>query len=189
MKKLIPALILMAGVSGALAQGIVNFANNVLPMGGTNPDRLVRFDDGRALVGTNYVAQLLYGSSADSLQVHTAAPSRFRIPTTSSPGTWTAGTRTLAGVGGVGATVFLRVIAWDAGNDLSRTFQQAQQQGLLWGQSQVFTYLQAFTPPAGAPADTQMLNFMGFSLVPEPSVIGLGLLGAGALFLLRRRKA
>jgi hypothetical protein len=33
-----------------------------------------------------------------------------------------------------------------------------------------------------------MLNFEGFSLVPEPSVIGLGIIGVGALFMLRRRK-
>jgi hypothetical protein len=35
-----------------------------------------------------------------------------------------------------------------------------------------------------------MLNFEGFttSIVPEPSVVGLAVVGAGAVFLLRRRE-
>jgi hypothetical protein len=33
-----------------------------------------------------------------------------------------------------------------------------------------------------------MLNFEGFAIVPEPAVIGLAVVGVGALFLLRRHQ-
>jgi hypothetical protein len=96
MKKLIPFLVLMVGVSGALAQGVVNFNNNVLA---EPPDRTVYGVDGSALVGTNFVAQLYYGTDAGSLVAHTGAASRFRVTTTTQPGTWSGGNRTsLVGV-------------------------------------------------------------------------------------------
>jgi energy-converting hydrogenase Eha subunit G len=41
-------------------------------------------------------------------------------------------------------------------------------------------------PPAAS--DTWIVNFTGFTLVPEPSLIGLVMVGAGALFMLRRRR-
>lgn len=46
------------------------------------------------------------------------------------------------------------------------------------------------TTPAGTPAALTASGIQGFfvSPVPEPSVIGLGMLGIGALLLLRRRK-
>ena len=177
MKKLIPFLVLLVGVTGAMAQGVVNFNNNVLQ---APPSRLVLSDTGAPLVGTNWAAQLYYGTTADSLQAHTALPSRFRVTTTMSPGTWSGGNRTLAG-GGVGTTLFMQVRVWDTTR--GATYEAATG---TKGQSEVFAYNQVLSTPA-APADTQMLNFQGFA-VPEPSVIALGLIGAGALFMLRRRK-
>lgn len=184
MKKLIPFVVLLVGVTGALAQGVVNFNNNVLA---EPPDRTVYNADGTALVGTNFIAQLYYGTSADSLQPHTGT-AFFRPTTTGSPGTWSGGNRTLVGAGGVGTTVFLQVRAWDAGAGRSLTYDQARAQGLAYGSSGVFSYSQVLSSPP-ASTDTQMLNFASFQLVPEPSVIGLGLVGIGALFMLRRRKA
>lgn len=185
MKKLIPFMVLLAGVTSALAQGVVNFNNNVLA---EPPDRTVYGPDMMtSLVGTNFVAQLLYGTTADSLTPHTQT-AFFRVATTTQPGTWSGGNRTLAGAGGVGTTIFLQVRAWDAGPNRNISYDEAFATGRLYGFSDVFSYSQVLSSPP-ASTDTQMLNFRSFSLVPEPSVIGLGLIGIGALFMLRRRKA
>jgi hypothetical protein len=191
MKKLIPLLVLLGGTSAAFAQGTVLFDNGVLvgrpevtdpyvyAPGGTT--RLVNAPGADTLR-----VQLLYGATADSLTPHTAL-GRFRPSTSTSGGTWrgldAADTlnRSLP-IGGVGSTIFLQVRAWDA-TTANLTYDQAS----LRGASTVFSYTQTLSSPP-ATADTFMLNFEGFSLVPEPSVIGLGIIGVGALFMLRRRK-
>jgi hypothetical protein len=189
MKKLIPFLVLLAGVTGALAQGTVTFVNSgSFP---TTADRNVYLDraDGSAavlMVGQNYVAQLYYGADAGSLAAHSAAPSRFRVSTTASPGTWAGGTRTLTGFTS-GQTVTMQVRVWDAGNT-SGTPLTSWDQASVRNASSIFTYT---VPAAGAPANHLLMdNLRAFTVVvPEPSVIGLGLIGVGALFMLRRRKA
>jgi hypothetical protein len=186
MKKLIPVIALLIGASGAFGQGVVAFRNDNL----TSANHLVNGSDMTTpLTGTTFAAALLYGNDPASLQAHPTV-AYFRAPTTSSPGTWSGGGRTLpAGFGGVGTTVWLQVVAWDSGTARAITFDQARAQGGLWGQSVPFSYQQALSSPPNPTEDTKMLNFVGFSLVPEPSVIGLGLIGIGALFMLRRRKA
>jgi hypothetical protein len=187
MKKLIPVIALLIGASGAFGQGVVAFRNDNLT---APPDRLVRGADMTTpLTGTTFAAQLLYGTDPASLTPHPTL-AYFRAPTTSSPGTWSGGNRTLAtGVGGVGTTIWLQVVAWDAGSARTVTYDQARASGALWGFSQPFSYQQRLSNPPDPVNDTKMMEFAGFSLVPEPSVIGLGLIGIGALFMLRRRKA
>ena len=176
MKAIIASLILAVFCIPAFGQGVVNFNNNVLP---PPPDRLIRFPDGTPVVGTNYVAQLYYGATPDSLQVHTAAPSRFRVPTTQSPGTWSGGNRTLIG-GGVGTTLCLQVRIWDS---TFGTFEQSPIRGV----SDIFPYTQQLSSPA-APSDTWMINFQtGIICVPEPSVALLGIAGLAVLRLCRRK--
>jgi hypothetical protein len=187
MKKLIPFLVLLAGATVAMAQGTVNFANSVAfatANPGPGPDRLVHDVGGAPLVGSDlaqpatFVAQLYYGANASSLAAHTAAAARFR-PGTTGPGIWLGGTRTLTGFA-PGQTVTLQIVAWDM-----RTGGTYETAGLR-GASQTFTYQ---VPANGSPPPSYFMeNFSGFSLVPEPSVIGLGLIGVGALFMLRRRK-
>jgi hypothetical protein len=192
MKKLILFLVLLAGTTGALAQGIVSFSNSNLS---EPPDRTVYTPDGvTPLLGSeaaspaSYVAQLYWSTDGgNSFTAHTAAPARFRPAGLNPPGTWLGGNRTLpAGVGGVGTTVVLQVRAWDSvGGTLN--YDQARAGGRLWGNSAAFNYNQIISTPPGA-SDIWMHNFASFSLVPEPSIIGLAMVGAGALFLLRRRK-
>jgi hypothetical protein len=187
MKKLIPVIALLIGASGAFGQGVVAFRNDNLT--NTPPDRLVRAADGTTpLTGTTFAAQLLYGTDPASLQPHPTLV-YFRAPTTSSPGTWSGGGRTLTGVGGVGTTIFLQVRAWDSGTGRTLSYDQVRAQGGLFGSGDVFSYVQRLSPVPDPVEDTKMVNFAGFSLVPEPSVIGLGLIGIGALFILRRSKA
>jgi hypothetical protein len=182
MKKLIPFLVLLVGVSGALAQ-VVDFNNN--RVFATTADRNVYAADRTTpLVGTNYGAQLYFGTDAASLQAVTTAPARFRVPTTTSPGTWSGGNRTLTGFT-AGQTVTLLVRTWDL--NAGSTFDAARAAGGAWGEGTPFTYT---IPAAGSPpAAFYIENFRSFALVPEPSVIGLGVIGIGALFMLRRRKA
>ena len=168
-------------VSSTLAQ-TVNFNNNLLP---SPPDRLVRFQgSGVPVVGQNYIAVLLYGTSDSSLTAHTqTAP--FRVPTTASPGTWSGGTRTLFGVpAGGGSVVRLQVAVFDSTQFAN--YASALAGGGILGRSNPFDYTIPTQPPA--PGSDSMVGFVGFSIVPEPSVIALGLVGVGALLVLRRRR-
>jgi MYXO-CTERM domain-containing protein len=199
MKKLMPVLALLISAYGALGQAVVNFNNaNLMPP----PDRLVREADMMTpLTGTHCAAQLLYGTDPASLIPHTHL-AYFRIPTTVSPGTWLGGTRTLTGFPAPpqpgpssGPIIWLQVRIWDSGPGRTLTFDEARggAGSGQWGTSQIFSYQQKLSEPPDAANDTKMANFVGFTcgctVVPEPAVIGLGLIGVGALFLLRRRKA
>jgi hypothetical protein len=181
MKKLIPFLVLLAGTTIAMAQGTVNFANSVTFA--TTANRLVNNPDGTPATGSlttdpaTLVAQLYYGANAGSLTAHTATPARFRPGST---GLWLGGTRTLTGFA-PGTTLTLQVRAWDMRT--GATWDTAS----INGQSATFTYTIPLDP-LSPPAAYFMEGMRGFTLVPEPSVIGLGLIGVGALFMLRRRK-
>jgi hypothetical protein len=134
-------LLLLAPWIGS-AQGTVTFVNyGAFITEGV--DRLVYISDESGdqvpLVGTNWVAQLYYGSDAASFQPHTAAPSRFRPVGTASPGTWVGGTRPLTGFT-VTQIVTMQVKVWDIRD--GATFELACQDGhMMGGESGVFTYL------------------------------------------------
>jgi len=192
MKKLIPVIALLIGAYGAFGQGVVNFRNENLQ--GLPGDRLIRMPDMTTpVIGTTYAVQLFYGTDPASLTPHTVL-AYFRASLT--PGTWSGGNRTFSNIAAPpqpppssGPIVWMQVRAWDAGSARNVTYDQARASGGLWGQSVLYSYQQMASSPPDATNDTLMRNFLGFSLVPEPSVIGLGLIGIGALFMLRRRKA
>ena len=71
MRKLISFLVLTVLATGAHAQGVVTFANNVI----ANNTPYVIDWTGARLTGTQWAAQLYYGASINSLAAHTAAPS------------------------------------------------------------------------------------------------------------------
>lgn len=160
--------------SSMFAQGTVIFANHVLS---PPPDRLVRDVNGQSLVGTNFLAQLYYGSvgaSTGSLTPVAAPPATFRGSTTSIPGTWLGGPRTLEGFT-AGNVVSLQVRVWDVA--VGSTWEDALAvgfDGTQYGASSVFSYI----VPTGQPgSDLTMQNFQGFTLVPEPSVGIFGVIG------------
>ena len=189
MKPLLISLALLCAPACVLSQGVVAFRNDNLT---SPPDRLVRCGFNDPLVGTTFAAQLLYGNDPASLQPHPTL-AYFRAPTTSSPGTWMGGNRTLT-VGGVGTTIWLQVVVWDSGPNRTITFDQARAAGFGAIQSTVFSYRQALSSPPNPTEDTKMHNFFGFSslspsfCVPEPSVALLAIPVFGALWLLRRAK-
>jgi hypothetical protein len=143
-----------------LSQGtFVVFQNNVLT---PPPDRLVRDVNGNPLVGTNYVAQLTVGLSPDSLQPTTAAPSRFRVETTSQPGTWSGNTINLQTPSGPGSVLMMQVRVWDS---TLGTFEQACAIGQA-GVLPLFTWL----VPSGTGPITEhyMHGFVGGTPLPCP---------------------
>ena len=79
----------------------------------TPADRRVYNVDMQPLVGTNYLARLVYGPDASNLQP-TGQAARFRTVAPNDPlaGTWSGGTRTLTGFS-PGQTVTLVVQVWD----------------------------------------------------------------------------
>jgi len=93
-------------------------------------------------------------------------------------------------VGGTTDRAKFIVRAWDnRGGTINSWLQVLQDLTIPHGESTIFTVNQtlglapSITPP-------NMVGWESFQLfaVPEPSVIALGVLGAGCLFLLRRRK-
>ena len=187
MKPLLLSLALLCAPACVLSQGVVAFRNDNLT---SPPDRLVRYGLGDPLVGTTFAAQLLYGNDPASLQAHPTL-AYFRAPTTSSPGTWSGGGRTLpAGFGGVGTTIWLQVVAWDSGANRTVTFDQARAGGACWGMSFVFSYTQALSSPPNPAEDTKMRNFGGLVVcpVPEPAAALLLVPAVAAVWLLKRRK-
>jgi len=123
---------------------------------------LVRDVNGNPLVGTNYLAQLYYGSTPDTLVAHTGAPARFRIAPTTLPGTWMGGNRTV--VVPNPAMIVLQVRVWDITAGL--TYEEASQNtiGLQYGKSEAFPYEPCGVPRRSADCD-KMVNFRGFTLV------------------------
>jgi hypothetical protein len=167
------------------ADGTVNFRNDAAFI--TPADRLVRDADGLPLVGTNYMAQLYYGPSGvspSSLNPVTAAPAPFRPSGHMRPGTWAGGTRTLSGFF-AGETVHLEVRVWDS--SLAASYEEALTLGFgntQHGESSVFTYVIPIPPDPSWFWDID--NFRGFTLVPEPSVALLGLIGIVGLYFWHR---
>jgi len=196
MKKLfaIAALGLVA-VSG-WAQSLVQFQNSVSFI--TAADRLVYSDrvGGTPLAGTNYVVGLWYipgaghGEIASALGGTQAGGTGFMraASSTGTKGQWlnataVGNTRTLDGIGAASfATLQVRV--WDINK--YATFAAAFNAG-EYGWSAPFDWK---SPNIGDPPSGNFMDGLrAFALVPEPSTIALGVLGAASLLFLRRRKA
>jgi len=79
-----------------------------------------------------------------------------------------------------GSTVVIQLRAWKTGAGVTG-FANA----LVKGTSQLMNIVLASSPNSGTPV-TQMANF-SINSAPEPATIALGLMGAGALFIRRRK--
>ena len=164
------------------AQGTVNFNTRVIP----DVDVKVFDVDGTTpLAGTGFTAQLfggIQGTAESSLAAlvpttafRTGAGAGYVVPPASPvpvPGVPENGT----------ATLELRV--WDNMGGTITSYAQAVTAGGKYGTSNLFD-----VGPLGGvlttPANLKGLTF--WPMIPEPSTIALGILGAAAL-LLRRRK-
>jgi hypothetical protein len=180
MKKLLVTLAAVLVSVSTFGQGTIKFNNRT----GT-VDAPIRTPDGSAGFGSIAGAQAqLFLVSGGNFTALTPATT-FR---TSSPAAMFYITEPAAGVivpgvaAGQNATIVLR--AWAGGGaygDAANTYR---------GESLPITIALGGTPPGGAPLPDALLNgLQGFNvtLIPEPSTMALGLLGAAAL-LYRRRK-
>ena len=134
--------------------------------------------------GASYVAQLFHVVGGTEIAI--GATANFRAATTTSPGTWSGGTRTAVGVP-QGTPMNLKVKAWDAAFP---TYEAAWAAGKAVGQSATFSFQDVMSDPPGA-ADNFMVNFQGFAIgcIPEPQTVVLGLLGCAAVLWLPCRQA
>jgi hypothetical protein len=180
MKKLLIIAAFMAAALSVSAQGTVNFVNRIT---GQLDAPIFGIDGVTPLNGSGYMAQLYAGSAMDNLAA-VGDPAPFRTGT--GAGYWnptgapsTGALRVVDGIAG-GANAFVQVVAWDVAS--GATYAAA---GIKGASSIMQVTLGGAGAPPGPPANLTALQ--SFSLVPEPSTIALGLLGAAAL-LLRRRK-
>ncbi len=173
MKKLIVAAAVGLVAVGALAQGQFNFGNRVTVAG---IDAKVFKPDGvTPLAGADYWAQAYVGTSLDSL-APVGSPVNFRTGTAAGYISSTIVTTPFPG----GTTVWVEMRAWEAAG--GNTYEAAIAAGKLFGKSDPIQLTVAEAP--NTPPD--MVGLRSFSLVPEPSTLALGLLGAAALLLRRR---
>jgi hypothetical protein len=173
MKKSVLAIVCAMATVGAYAQGTVNFAN--AGAWGTAP--VFNTDGTTPLAGAGFMAELYGGADAASLlPVGSATP--FLVSGFFNGGATSVGTVQ------PGATGSFQVRAWDVSTGTG------WDDATVRGESTVF---QVATGGSGAPASPPagLAGLTSFSLsaavVPEPTTVALGLIGAAAL-LLRRRK-
>lgn len=179
MKKLIASLACVLATFTALAQGTINFNNFV----GSIDAPVFNVDGVTRLAGNAFMAQLWAGPAAGSLAPIGAALPFFSLASGGAGYIDSNAGATDRSIGTVapGAIAFVQVRAWSVatGADWNSAGIRGQSSTLQ------ITTGGAGNPPS-LPAD--LTGLTSFNLVvPEPSTIVLGLLGAGAL-LLRRRK-
>ena len=147
---------------------------------------------GQPLVGSGFTASLWYRAAGSGAAFAQAATTPFRVTTSTTLfGFWTTpGTAVvLPGIPSDAtsrAEILIRV--WDNQGGSVTSWDAAVQRGNVpTGESDPFVV--PFQLGGGTVLPPTLQGLQSFELtVPEPSVIALGVLGAGCLFLLRRRK-
>jgi hypothetical protein len=177
MKRLLLASAFVAAAATAMAQGTVKFSNYSTVDGINSPV----YAPGNVKLGSAYLGQLYAGPTADSLApVGTATA--FKDAAGVGSGYVIAGTVTIGSVT-AGNNAFIQLRAWEAAGGTS--YEAAQAAGKQFGSSATLTIATGGggSPPA-VPAP--LTGLASFTLVPEPSTLALGMLGAAALLLRRR---
>jgi len=183
-KLLLVCVVSLVGVSSVSAQGTVNFVNRIT--GTLDAPVYLNGVGGTLLSGATFVAQLYYSATdpgpTGSLTAILDAAAVFR--TGAGAGYWNAGTDATRQLPGIlpNTQVWLQVRAWDS--TFGATYDLAKAAGGAWGDSKVFSETAGGGTPPVAPAN--LTGLTAFTLVPEPSTIALGILGAVALLLRRR---
>lgn len=211
MKKLITLLALVA-VASAYSQGTINFNNRVSPgivdapisYAAGGPATAARINGAGTIAGTldfggRFARAGLYGgptgTEEQNLVLLTPAVG-FRTGAAAGYVDQSDTSRTLATVPPGGTGVF-QVRAWDTGDlQASATFENAvalgaTTHGAYYGASPLLSVgpLGGGSPALPAPNMVGLAAFtIGYHVVPEPSIIGLGILGGLAGLLVFRRR-
>jgi hypothetical protein len=194
MKKLAITIAAVFATLNIFAQGTVAFQN-------TGTSLVIDSTTGVAALGGTTFSVALYWSAQVAGQTTAPDPSTFvqvgptihvgiLNPTTGLyiAGKYQGPTVTIAGITPPGGMGWFEVKGWSTA--YGNTFEQAKATGLgLFGQS---NYIDIPTgnpiPPPTTPHALTGLLPMLLIPVPEPAILGLGLLGGVAMLLLRRRK-
>lgn len=178
----------------AFGQGRITFANTAASTGVTGGSPVTDSDGTTRLTGATFWAQLYAAPGAGVAEgslVALGTPTNFR--TGAGAGFVPAGivATVTGGIPGTTATVQMRAWEGAAGSTYEATLASGGKVGKSTGVggSATINVTLGGPDPAGGPdfLDPFLTGLQPFSLVPEPSTIALGLLGAAAL-LLRRRK-
>jgi len=192
-KQILTIAATVVGLS-ALAQGTVDFKNTTSTLV-SNSVTLNRVSGGTVFRVVLYYLPDQAGAPTtadfDERGVILGASSGFQGSSTVASGVFQGGVRSTPTTTVGGAPAWFQVRAWETA--FGGTYAEASRvTGALVGTSNPFrgaTADPAAIPPPTAPglAALGLTTFMLYP-VPEPSVIGLGILGIGALLMLRRRK-
>jgi hypothetical protein len=181
MKTLLILSSCVAAAVATMAQGTVNFANYA---SGVNAPIS---DSQGNLLDSSYLVQLYAGTTQGSLS---PVGSAIHISSTAGAEGYFMGGTVDTGLPGQ-SSAWLAVAAWSgsvASYDLAKSSTSA---GVEYGMSPEFQLTLGGPGASGPPATPANLSgLQSFSTtvaIPEPSVLALGFLGAGLLFLRRRR--
>jgi hypothetical protein len=204
MKKLAITIAAVFATLNIFAQGSVNFSNIGLA---ANVTMGVPFSIGttvyavgaKAPGGTTFSLALYYAPYDAANPVAPDGSTMTSVgasATLVAAGTYNAGTRVVAGIAPPGYFGWFQVRAWQTA--FGSTFENAAAaaaggQLVLGGVSSIIRVDTGdpTTVPPGTPGQLTGISGIGIAAlttVPEPAMLGLGLLGGAALLLLRRRK-
>jgi len=146
----------------------------------------------RVLTSDNIYAMLYVGpantANASALSTNGVGGGAFLVGGVGA-GYFSGGSRTIEGFAG-GTTVTVQVRAWRL--SAGATYEATGGNGVLNLPGEGHSNLIQVTLASGLSTPPNLTGLTGFSVapvvVPEPSSIALGLLGLGALTLIRRRK-
>jgi len=183
MKKLLIVLACVAATVMVSGQGTLDVRNKVT---GTLDAPIFDVDGITKLAGAAYLAQVYAGPVGGAL---VAVGDAYPFRTGTGVGYYdyaSTGTKVYVSTVAPGATAQIQVVAWEAA---AGTYADAMAStSYKFGASTPFSVVlgDAGSPPS-VPAFMVGLTSFSIAIVPEPSTMVLGLLGAAAL-LLRRRK-
>lgn len=183
MKRTLLAIVAITASVGVLAQGQISFANDIfsVPPTAEQPNGAVVGDMGGVPIDGAAGWAQLYAPNAQGSYEPVGAAVNFL--TGSFAGYFAGGVRNVPNVV-PGASGMIDVRAWL--DSAGQTYEAAVATGINYGMSGPF---EVATGGAGSPPSVpgNMTAMPAFNLVPEPSTTALGVIGAFAL-LLRRRK-
>lgn len=192
MKKLLLTAAAIAASLNLYAQGTVTFQNN-------NSTLVMNSLTGSAVAEADGIRAMLYWapqSDANNFTPISAAVVVGKAGALTVPGRYSGGTATTGAATAPGAGAWFQVKAWELAYGTTYEIASAAPASggrqALRGESNKFLTTGTGNPttqPPGTPVNLATSGVQGFTVVvPEPSVIALGLIGAGALLALRRRK-
>ena len=180
MKKTLIAIAAIVTSVGVLAQGTLNFRTTPSTIGSDQP--IFEEDGTTKIEGEEYFGELRAGADEAGL----TALATIHPLSGGGAGYLRQAEEVSVPDVAAGSTATVQIRAWRIAD--GATWAEAKASGGGYGESAIFTAETGGIIPGEPPrVGGKLTAFTSFSLVPEPSTAALGLLGAAAL-LLRRRK-